>query len=266
MSTKEPIYDESFEKANRLNKRLATINDYYLIIVTTRPFTEYLGDTRYGSLTEFVAADEKNDLMAFIDSYDGSEKKKIFHFKNALGEMRLNMLNLHANKQHIKTKEINIEMLDIESLYDTNQMLFDDIKRDQALFGLTKEYTFTYNVISDTFIIYRYDMFSKDTIYKMSLNQWKDFMIDEGFIADSDIDLFKNLVSQIMAYDQSFSAKITSSMRTHKQVMEKLVFTAGAPGRVSAAGGGDLGACKPGGLSARRCEGRRSHLPDDCRR
>ena len=116
-------------------------------------------------------------------------------------------------------------MIDIESLSNINNLLLDDIKKGRALLGLTEEYTFSYDMNNDTFIMFRYDLYSKDTIYKMSLIQWREYMIQEGYIAESDINLFKNLIGQILSYEQSFSAKITTSMRTQKQIMEKLIFT-----------------------------------------
>ncbi|SDM51274.1 GGDEF domain-containing protein [Lachnospira pectinoschiza] len=219
------IYVDDFERSNRLNRRIATIDAYYLAIVANKPFTEYFGDTRFSNLTEFVAEEEKINLMDFIDSYEGKELKGIFHFRNHKGEMRLNLITLFAQKTSSARSEINIEMVDVESLANINELLLDDIKKGRALFGLTKEYTFTYDMSNDIFKMCRYDIFSKDTIYKMSLIQWREFMINEGFIAESDIGLFKNLVGQILSYEQSFSAKITTSMRTQKQIMEKLIFT-----------------------------------------
>ena len=49
-------------------------------------------------------------------------------------------------------------------------------------------------------------------------------MIDNGYIPESDIASFNNLISQIREYEEEFTAKITTSMRNQSQVMEKLVF------------------------------------------
>ena len=216
---------DNYEISNRLNRRIATIDEYYITVVANKPFNEYFGDTIFTNITEFVADDEKMNLMDFIDSYKGKELKGIFHFRNYKGEMRLNMLILLAQKANIARNEINLEMIDIESLSNINNLLLDDIKKGRALLGLTEEYTFSYDMNNDTFIMFRYDLYSKDTIYKMSLIQWREFMIQEGYIAEPDINLFKNLIGQILSYEQSFSAKITTSMRTQKQIMEKLIFT-----------------------------------------
>lgn len=215
----------NFDKENRLNRRIATINEYYQTIVTNIPFNEYFGNKGLFSLTEFVAPDEKNKLMDFIDSYNGKEIKSIFRFKDPSNNLRLNLLILMQESPNSIRHEINIEMIDIESLYDVNNLLFDDIKRYHAMLGLTGEFTFTYNINTDIFCMYRYDQYTKETIYKMSLTEWKKIMISEGFILDSDIDMFNNLIGLIRAYDQSFSVKLTSNMRTNKQFMEKLVFT-----------------------------------------
>lgn len=218
------IDTDSVNKITYLEKRIATINEYYMIVVASRAFTEYFGYTQYINLTDFVDSNEKESLMDFIDSYQNSKISKIFHFKNSLGQLRLNMLTIMPLKPASFKKELNIEMVDIESLMDANNTLTDILNQTKTILGLTKEYTFKYDVNTDIFTMYKYDKFSKELIYKMSLGEWKRQMIDNGYIPESDIASFNNLISQIREYEEEFTAKITTSMRNQSQVMEKLVF------------------------------------------
>ena len=41
---------DNYEISNRLNRRIATIDEYYITVVTNKPFSEYFGDTIFTNI------------------------------------------------------------------------------------------------------------------------------------------------------------------------------------------------------------------------
>ena len=92
------------------------------------------------------------------------------------------------------------------------------------LLGLDREYTFTYNRDNGIFSMYRYDVDSRDVIYKSDIDEWKKRMLSEGYIDENDKEIFANFISEVRSYTQTFSIKFRTSMRTYKRVKETLRF------------------------------------------
>lgn len=216
--------DSSFEVVHMMSRRLASVDKYYLISVSSKPFNEYFGEISYGNILEAAYEEDKERLSEFIDSYDGRAKSEIFRFYNAKKEVRYNHLFLFENKGMNNNHIIDIEMVDIESIEATNKSLRDDVSKHKLLLGLAREYTFTYNRDNNIFSMYRYDVESREIIYKMDLDDWKRKMLSEGYIAESDRDMFSTLITEIRTYTQTFSVKVNTSMRTYNKVMETLRF------------------------------------------
>ena len=89
---------------------------------------------------------------------------------------------------------------------------------------LFRSYTFTYNRDNGIFSMYRYDVDSRDVIYKSDIDEWKKRMLSEGYIDENDKEIFANFISEVRSYTQTFSIKFRTSMRTYKRVKETLRF------------------------------------------
>ena len=68
--------------------------------------------------------------------------------------------------------------------------------------------------------MYRYDVDSRDVIYKADIDDWKRQMLTEGYIEESDREMFTNFISEVRSYTQTFSTKFKTSMRTYNKVMK----------------------------------------------
>ena len=118
----------------------------------------------------------------------------------------------------------DIELVDVESIEEANKSLRDDVSKHKMLLGLDREYTFTYNRDNGIFSMYRYDVDSRDVIYKSDIDEWKKRMLSEGYIDENDKEIFANFISEVRSYTQTFSIKFRTSMRTYKRVKETLRF------------------------------------------
>lgn len=214
---------ERYEIIHKMSRRVASVDKYCVVSVSNKAFEEYFGHI-VDTLLEVVAPQDKERLINFIDNYDGTAKSGMFKFINARGEERYNHLFVYqqhgAGNEHMR----DIELVDVESIEETNKSLRDDVTKHKMLLGLDREYTFTYNRDNNIFSMYRYDVDSRDIIYKADIDDWKKRMLSEGYIEKSDKEMFTNFISEVRSYTQTFSTKFKTSMRTYNKVMETLRF------------------------------------------
>lgn len=217
----------SYELSHRLDKRLAAINSRYEAFVSNKAFTDYFGCTSLDNLLDYVHPDEVVEFKNFIDTFDGNYISKAFRFRLTDGTYRYNILKLISDRLDIEGgRNINIEMVDIDSAVSVNESLVNDINRVRMLLGMTDEYTFTYNRVDNMFILYRYEQYQRTTLYYMDIDEWKRFIIDQGYISEEDIAKFSTLISEIKCYTQGISININTSLRTQSDIKENLRFNA----------------------------------------
>ena len=209
--------------AHRFDRRLAVIDRFYLTSVTNRAFNDYFGNATYGCITEFVNPDEKESFIEFIDGFSGEEIEKCFLLKNSDGEYRLNLVKLTAFEGEPVLRNIDIEMVDIDSVVEVNYRICDDISRERVIMGLTGEYVFTYSELTGDIKIVRYEASSREVIVRLPLDEWREYMAD-GRVAMEDMVELDSLINCIRTYMSDFCVKLTTSMRTLGKVMEKVKF------------------------------------------
>lgn len=216
-------FNDSYMAAHRFDRRLAVIDRFYLTSVTNRAFNDYFGNATYGCITEFVNPDEKESFIEFIDGFSGEEIEKCFLLKNSDGEYRLNLVKLTAFEGEPVLRNIDIEMVDIDSVVEVNYRICDDISRGRVIMGLTGEYVFTYSELTGDIKIVRYEASSREVIVRLPLDEWREYMAD-GRVAMEDMVELDSLINCIRTYMSDFCVKLTTSMRTLGKVMEKVKF------------------------------------------
>lgn len=184
---------DDYVTAHRLDRRLAVIDRFYLTNVTNRAFNDYFGNTSYGCLTEFVHPDDKEKLIELIDSFDGSPVGKCFLFRDYKGEYRQNLIKLLSFENNDALRNIDIEMIDIDSVVETNRRICDDIAMERVVMGLTGEYVFAYSEKTGDIKIVRYEGISREVITRMPIDEWKAYMLD-GRILDDGTNSMGNIV------------------------------------------------------------------------
>lgn len=216
-------FNDSYMAAHRFDRRMAVIDRFYLTSVTNRAFNDYFGNATYGCITEFVNPDEKESFIEFIDGFSGEETEKCFLLKNSDGEYRLNLVKLTAFEGEPVLRNIDIEMVDIDSVVEVNYRICDDISRERVIMGLTGEYVFTYSELTGDIKIVRYEASSREVIVRLPLDEWREYMAD-GRVAMEDMVELDSLINCIITYMSDFCVKLTTSMRTLGKVMEKVKF------------------------------------------
>ncbi|MGN0317558.1 MAG: GGDEF domain-containing protein [Lachnospira sp.] len=218
-------YASQSDLNNRAERRMASIDQFYLVNVSNKPFNDYFAGPAVVCLTEVVHPDDKAELTAFVDSYDGGYVSRIFRFLAKDGNYHYNLLKLLSTYDG-QIRNINIEMIDLDIITEVNDSLKDDISKFKIMLGLTNEFTFTYSSSTRVITIYRYDSDIREVIYKDDIDTWQNYMISEGLVAGSDKDKFITFVGEIKEFVQTISVKLNSSLRTHNRAMETLRFLA----------------------------------------
>ena len=185
MSDNYTADSEKFEIVHKMSRRIASVDKYCVISVANKAFEEYFGEIKE-TLIEVVAPQDKERLMDFIEKYDGTAKSGMFKFINAQGIERYNHLFVYERRAVGIGHMRDIELVDVESIEEANKSLRDDVSKHKMLLGLDREYTFTYNRDNGIFSMYRYDVDSRDVIYKSDIDEWKKRMLSEGYIDEND--------------------------------------------------------------------------------
>lgn len=225
MQKSNGVFD--YEKMHRIDKRRAAIDSKYRAFVANKAFTDYFEYEHYYKLTDFVHPDDLEGLKRFIDEFSGKREQKIFRFRFQDGSYRYNLLRLLSKKRGVDgDNNIDIEMVDVASLEAVNEHLMSDVMRLRLFLGMTEEYVFSYNRMDNILCVFRYEQYQKIIVYKMDIDEWKQEMLDRGFIAPEDHSMFVTMISDMKSYAQQFSIKLNSSIRTQNGIMEPLRFCA----------------------------------------
>lgn len=223
MQSSKDIFE--YEKMHSINKRKAVIDGKYRAFVTNKAFTDYFDCEHFYTLTDFVAPEEEAQLREFIGGFLGEPQEKIFKFCFKDGTYRYNLLRLISKKTTADGDDnIDIEMIDIQSMERVNEHLAADVSRLRMFLGMTEEYAFSYSKPDNVISIFKYEQYQKVTVYKMDIDEWKQEMINKNYIAPEDYSMFLTMISDIKSYVQTFTIRINSSLRTQNEVMESLCF------------------------------------------
>lgn len=215
---------EKFEIDHKMDRRIASVDKNGVVSVANKAFEEYFGGIIIGTLLEVVAPEDKERLADFIGNYDGTAKSGMFRFVNGEGAVRYNHVYLYERRGVGNGHMRDVELVDVDSMEEANNSLRDDVAKHKILLGLDREYTFTYNRDTEIFSMYRYDVDSREVIYRSDIDEWKRRMLFEGYIDENDRELFTNFIAEMRSYTQTFSTKFKTSMRTYNRVMETLRF------------------------------------------
>ena len=217
---------------NRLERRIAAIDRDYLAFVSNRSFSDYFKYTRFIKLTEFVHQDEVEQLKSFCESFKGDEISGVFRFRFKDGTYRYNKLRIYTdisstdNYKNIENGEywFNVELVDIEALEESNSLLRAEDENLRTVLGINDEYTFRYDKSTNIFSVYRYETLQKVTVYKMDIEEWHKYMIDNNMVSKDDIVMFDWLIDDMKKYSAEISITINTNLRTKNDIYEKLRF------------------------------------------
>lgn len=213
---------------HKLEKKQASIDDEYNVGVASKSFLSYFEsvDVRCLRLIDFVHHDEVSEFKAFMSGKINGVSRRIFRLKRNTNEYRYNVVKLCHEDNAFKDKGYrDIEIIDIEDTVLLNEKIVSDLEKMRLLFGMTDEYMFNYNKVTNVLKIFHYDELKRVIDYNMDIDEWSDEMLQKRYVADNERGLFKAFIIALKDYNQSISTKINCSIRTHGNIIETLRFT-----------------------------------------
>lgn len=213
---------------HKLEKKQASIDDEYNVGVASKSFLSYFEsvDVRCLRLIDFVHPDEVSEFKAFMGGKINGVSRRIFRLKRNTNEYRYNVVKLCHEDNALKDKGYrDIEIIDIEDTVLLNEKIVSDLEKMRLLFGMTDEYMFNYNKVTNVLKIFHYDELKRVIDYNMDIDEWSDEMLQKRYVADNERGLFKAFIIALKDYNQSISTKINCSIRTHGNIIETLRFT-----------------------------------------
>lgn len=213
---------------HKLEKKQASIDDEYNVGVASKSFLSYFEsvDVRCLRLIDFVHPDEVSEFKAFMSGKINGVSRRIFRLKRNTNEYRYNVVKLCHEDKALKDKGYrDIEIIDIEDTVLLNEKIVSDLEKMRLLFGMTDEYMFNYNKVTNVLKIFHYDELKRVIDYNMDIDEWSDEMLQKRYVADNERGLFKAFIIALKDYNQSISTKINCSIRTHGNIIETLRFT-----------------------------------------
>ncbi len=213
---------------HKLEKKQASIDDEYNVGVASKSFLSYFEsvDVRCLRLIDFVHPDEVSEFKAFMSGKINGVSRRIFRLKRNTNEYRYNVVKLCHEDNAFKDKGYrDIEIIDIEDTVLLNEKIVSDLEKMRLLFGMTDEYMFNYNKVTNVLKIFHYDELKRVIDYNMDIDEWSDEMLQKRYVADNERGLFKAFIIALKDYNQSISTKINCSIRTHGNIIETLRFT-----------------------------------------
>ena len=189
---------------------------------TTKDFFTYF-DFQCEHIVDFVHPDERQQFIDLVTGkYDQSDNRsEIFHLLRNTGEYCYNFVTV----RNVRGKYVaRIRLFDIYEAIEFARIAAEENGMIRTALGLTNTYLFSYRKSDGIFKINHYSQGLETTIFEMKFADWKNLMISEHLVPDSDISALEVLENDITLFPSNFTIKMNSSFRTGGAVVEKLRF------------------------------------------
>ncbi len=211
-------------KTHIFERRLASIDKSYNILVANKSFLAYFEreGVRIFAITDFVHPDDLDEFKDFIADAKPADKK-IIRFMNSKQEYRYNIIKIRAGKKGVEsTPYVDLEIIDIEETVWLNENAIVDIAKFRMLMSMAGETFFSYNKADNMFRMFKYENAKRIMLYKMDLDEWKDEMLDRGYVPEEEKGMFLQFMSELRTYPPSFMIKLNCSICTKGEFNEVL--------------------------------------------
>ena len=201
--------------------RIALLDKDYNFILssTTKGFIAYF-DHLAKNLFDVILPSMKTRLENFLKESD-KKRSDVFLLLRNSGEYRYNFVTVENLSQGFQ-----IQIFDIYDAIEFTQNAVSWAGRIRALLGISKEYLFMFRKSDSLFKVVYYNEKIEFTPYKMELGVWRDFVVENGFVPQDQIQNLDKFVEGLRDFPKSLLVKLESGIRTKSSITEKLRFVA----------------------------------------
>ena len=222
-------FDISVEnhEGSRLERRLASFDDKYIIFVSDKSFTSYLGseELRSFKITDYIHPDDVESFKKFVEDKSFTGGEEVFRLKKKNNGWHYNVVRIHTEKGMVENRRnIGVEIIDINESVGDYETAMDSLSRVRLLMSLTDEFAFIYDKATNMFKMFKYDRFNRIILYDMDIDQWKREMLSKSYVKYDEKAMLDTLVLNMKTYADSFSIKMNCAIRTQSDIFEAVRF------------------------------------------
>ena len=210
-----------------LEVKIAYINNDLKILDRNTEFYSYFEKVGflYENIADIVVPNQQEKFTKFIRTSNSQAEFRVFKFKKINGEILHNLVSakedFYNNKPCLVVRIIDPTV----ALLFIKDAIFYEKKISTAL-SLTNEYLFLYEQSTNIIKIDNFIQNKKTTVYEQDLDSWCEDVISNSLIAENDIHLFNEKMSELKQCKDSFSLTINCSLRAGHSVFERMCFKA----------------------------------------
>ena len=210
-----------------LEVKIAYINNDLKILDRNTEFYSYFEKVGflYENIADIVVPNQQEKFLNFIRTSNSQAEFRVFKFKKINGEILHNLVSakedFYNNKPCLVVRIIDPTV----ALLFIKDAIFYEKKISTAL-SLTNEYLFLYEQSTNIIKIDNFIQNKKTTVYEQDLDSWCEDVISNSLIAENDIHLFNEKMSELKQCKDSFSLTINCSLRAGHSVFERMCFKA----------------------------------------
>ena len=219
---------ESKHAPNKLEKKLATIDETFNVDAANRSFLSYFESegVRIFTMTDFVHPADVEEFKAFVMEKSNVGERLFCKLRAGTGEYRIAIVKLRSLKSMTDDKAFaDIEIIDIEDSLYINENAIAEITKMRVLLGMTNEVFFTYDRADNKFKMFKYSDLKREMIYNMDIDEWYMEMVSKKYVPEEELGKFQLLINDIKEYAQIFSSRINCSVRTQGEGTEMIKFS-----------------------------------------
>ncbi len=210
-----------------LEVKTAYINNDLKILDRNTEFYRYFEKVGflYNNIADIVVPEQKEKFTKFIRTSNSQAEFRVFKFKKINGEILHNLVSAKEDFYNSKPCLV-VRIIDptVALLFIKDAIFYE--KRISTALSLTNEYLFLYEQSTNIIKIDNFIQNKKTTVYEQDLNSWCEDVISNSLIAENDIHLFNEKMSELKQCKDSFSLTINCSLRAGHSVFERMCFKA----------------------------------------
>ncbi|MBQ7159473.1 MAG: GGDEF domain-containing protein [Treponema sp.] len=189
---------------------------------TTKDFFTYF-DFQCDHIVDFVHPDERQRFIDLVTGKDNKDDNRsdVFHLLRNTGEYCYNFVTVRNVRGKFAAR---IRLFDIYEAIEFARVAAEENSMVRTALGLTGSFLFSYRKSDNILKITHYSQGLETTVYEMKFSDWKEQMISEKLVPESDISMLEVLENEITVFPSNFAVKINSSIRTGGAVTENLRF------------------------------------------
>ncbi len=201
-----------------------SIDENYAIVMGDEHFFSIMEERSLDHFDKLIYKDDLDNFKQFIIK-DVYSHNVVVRIKNKDGEYRWYIIYNQGNilsKSGLKI--YNLQMQDVVVISNRFDLYLKRVTKYRSILNIIDEKVFEYDDKSGMITIYCYRNDKSEIIEKSYLNEWKNIVIDKGYIDNTQRDYFEMLCKNMQYGAEKFQVTLRTSLMSHGEREDLLTF------------------------------------------